>query len=77
MTNPETPGIFSQIRKYGQDVYQTAKKYCDQHEKLAATREQLTFNNRCKRAEVLPKSLKYVSPIKTQEAFRIARNTGR
>ena len=29
MTNPETPGILSQIREYGQDVYQTAKKYCD------------------------------------------------
>ena len=35
------------------------------------------FNLRCKKNNVLPKSLKIKPPIQTQEAFQIAKNTGR
>ena len=73
--NPDIP-LFQRIRSYGSTVYSEAARYCEASEKLAVAREQLKFNLRCKRNNVLPKSLKFQPPIRTQEGYRCARRTG-
>ena len=69
--------IFSEIQTYREAVYKQARDVCDQHVKLAVAREQLKFNLKCKRQNVLPRSLIFQPPIKTNEAYNIASNSGR
>ena len=54
-----------------------ARDFCEQRIKLATAREQLHFNLRCKRQDILPKSLIFQPPIKTRDAYDIAKNSGR
>ena len=74
--NPEIP-LFQRIRNHGSTAYQDATFYCEAHEKLAIAREQLRFNLRCKNNNLLPRSLQSNPPIRTKEAFDIARQAGR
>ena len=74
METPRRP-LFSDIKNYGQDLYKAASNFCSANEKLASTREQLKFNLRCKRQKVIPKSLRFNSPIQSQEAIQYFRTT--
>ena len=78
MTNPEHhQTLFMRIRDYGEDTYREAKRFVGYSEKLAVAREQLTFNKRCKRTNILPKSLQIKPVIKTRKGYQIAYNTGK
>ena len=70
--NPES-NIFSSIKTHGNSVYNDARRFCDQHTKLAAAREQLKFNLKCKKNRILPKSLRFRSPLQTFTGFQIAK----
>ena len=67
--------IFQEIRTDYNDKYKLASDYCSAMEKLSIVREQLHFNLRCKRTNILPPSLKFSPPIKTREAIDYFRNT--
>ena len=56
-TQPRRP-LFQEIKLYGQDVYKVSYKFIECHQKLARARQQLNFNLRCKRNNVIPKSLR-------------------
>ena len=47
------------------------------HVKLANTQEQLKFNLRCKKNDVIPQFLMSPPPIRTSGGFRIANNTAK
>ena len=66
---------FTLIRQYGYEIYNEAKQLCETSEKLATAKEQLTFNIKCKRNKVLPKSLRFKPPIKNHELRHIVFNT--
>ena len=67
--------IFLEIRTQFNDGYKSACEYCSAMEKLSTVREQLNFNHRCKKTDVLPPSLKFSPPIQTKEAIDYFRNT--
>ena len=69
--------IFSQLRNYDRVVLKTANLILADHKKLANTQKQLKFNLRCKRTNVIPKSLRAKPPIRTPEGYRIAHRTSR
>ena len=73
--DPERPSL-SDIRNYSQASYKLVPELCNAKVKLGTARQQLTFNIRCKRNHVLPKSLRFRPPIRTLEAQNIAFNTG-
>ena len=56
--NPGSP-LFSLIKNHGNIVYKITNEYCDHDEKLATARQQLIFNLKCKRLNLLPKSLRF------------------
>lgn len=56
-------------------MYKQARKYYQCHEKLAQAREQLQFNLRCKRNNIIPKSLRMRPPIQSHEAIEYFRST--
>ena len=72
---PERP-TFQDIRNFGEESYLLVKQLCDSKVKLAKARQQLTFNLRCKRSRVLPKSLRFKPPIRTAEVFAAASSYG-
>ena len=74
MNSPRRP-LFSEIKQKGQYLYKAASNLCNAQEKLAATREQLKFNLRCKRQNVTPKSLRFRAPIQSREALEYFRTT--
>jgi hypothetical protein len=71
---PRSPTIFANIRTYGRNVLLIANDICEDHVRLATTQEQLKFNLRCKKSEVLPKSIRTKPPIRSPEGYRIARS---
>ena len=74
MDSPRCP-IFTSLRRIGNEVFKAANDYCDYHVKLAKAKQQLNFNLRCKRTNIIPKSLQMRPPIQTQEAIRYFKDT--
>ena len=74
---PGSLTIFSQLRNYGRVVLKTANFIFSDHKKLANTQEQLKFNLRCKKTNVIPKSLRVRPPIRTPGGYRIAQRTSK
>ena len=56
MSLPERP-LFNSIQEHGPAVYKKSKELCEAYEKLSTAREQLKFNLRCKKSNLLPPSL--------------------
>ena len=76
--NPRSQNsIFSTISSYGDPAKKIANQISKNHVKLANTQEQLKFNLRCKKNDVIPKSLMSPPPIRTPGGFRIAKNTAK
>ena len=73
-TQPRRP-LFQEIKLYCQDVYKASSKFIECHQKLARARQQLNFNLRCKRNNVIPKSLRLNSPLQFHEAITYFRTT--
>ena len=73
---PRSP-IFLRIKQRGPEIYKKACEYCKIHEKLSETREALNFNLRCKRNDLLPKSLRFRPPIRTPSGWAIAKRMGK
>ena len=72
---PRSNSIFSHIRNYGHDAIKYANLLSDDYKKLANTKQNLTFNMRCKKNNLIPKSLISKPPIRTPEGYRIAKRT--
>ena len=54
--------LFQEIKIRGHEIYKMSCSFCRLHEKLASTRDQLKFDLRCKRNDILPKSLRFQPP---------------
>ena len=57
------------------DDYKLAQKLFSFQEKLGTARQQLIFNLRCKRENVIPKSLRFNPPIQTTEIINYFKTT--
>ena len=77
MNNPGSPSIFNIIRRYGREANKNANFLYKFNLQLIKAREQLKFNLRCKRNEILPKSLRFRPPIRTAQGYSVAKSTGK
>ena len=77
MQQPERLPLFTLIKQRSEVFYKEACQYCKLHEKLAKVRQQLNFDMRCKRSNVLPQTLRFTPPIKTPQGWSTARRMGR
>ena len=75
--NPGSPSAFTIIRRFGREANKFANELCDVHLRLVYAREQLKFNLRCKRNNIVPKSLRFRPPIRTPQGFAIANATSK
>ena len=73
---PRCP-LFERIKSRSPSLYRTACEYSHVSENLAKVRQQLNFNLRCKRNNVLPQSLVLKPPIRTPSGWATARAMGR
>ena len=70
--------IFKTLRKtYGTNTIKTARKWENLAHKEASSLEQLHFLHSCKRLNILPNTLNYRPPIKSQLAKRTATHNGK
>ena len=80
MTYPEIRApsrIFKQIEEnYGRNVLQDARKLVSVCSNIEKQYSHLRFNHTCKNYGILPKSLRFSSPTKTQKGFCIANKFG-
>ena len=69
--------IFKQIEEnYGRSILQDARKLVSVCCNIEKQYSHLRFNHTCKNYGILPKSLRFSSPIKTQKGFCIAKKFG-
>ena len=76
MQQPRRP-LFQEIKFRGLNLYRNACAYSQLHETLASTRSQLRFNLRCKKNNVLPRSLIFRPPIRSPSGWQTARVMGK
>ena len=75
--SPGGPSIFNIIRdSYGFPANKAANTLLRMNIQLITAREQLIFNLRCKRNNILPKSLRLNPPIRNAQGYSIARRNG-
>ena len=80
LTNHIMPGlqIFKHIKQtYGIDTLRNIRKWEFFVRKESSTFEQLHFLHNCRRQNILPNSINYQPPIKTDLAQRTAQSNGR
>ena len=71
------PAIFNLLkRNYDRDLLQSSRKLVSCYVTIEKEYCHLRFNHACKREGVLPKSLRFPPPIKSQKGFQLARNSG-
>ena len=75
--NPASPSAFTIIRRFGREANKFANELCDVHLRLVYAKEQLKFNLRCKRNNIVPKSLRSSPPIRTPQGFATANATSK
>ena len=78
MSLPSHKGLFKMIREnYGELVMISCRRYINTALKIIKQKEHIAFNSRCKRYEVIPKSLYVKALVNTEYGRRIASNTSR
>lgn len=75
--NPGSPSIFHIIRRYGKNANKLSNDLLKLHLQLTTIREQLKFNLKCKRNNILPKSLRFRPPIRNPQGYYTAKSCGR
>ena len=75
LNSPRRP-LFQRIKNRSLSLYKKACEYSHVTEDLAKVRQQLHFNLRCKRYNVLPQSLLIRPPIRTPSGWATARAMG-
>ena len=72
------PSIFSYVyRKYGGTIREACRHYTRTSINVCKEYEHLRFNHRCKNENILPKSLHFRPPVKTNKGYKIAKNFGK
>ena len=74
-----TPGFkpFTVLRSLGRQSERLAKYYISYASNVRRIRQQLWFNHRCKDLGLVPRGLRFKSPLNTQEAIQIVKATCR
>ena len=76
MELPRRP-LYSELRTRDTDLYDKACQYNKLQESLASVRSTLRFYLRCKRNDILPKSLQFRPPIRTTAGWGTAKRMGK
>ena len=77
MPGEQTFHIFSIIRRdHGTSVLKTARKIVNEWSNITKSYCHLNFNHSCLREKLLPKSLRFSPPIRSNRGFRLARKHG-
>ena len=74
---PGSLSIYATIKTYSREAYNLADHLSKNYRRLTISREQLIFNLRCKKNNILPKSLRFQPPLRTDKGFNISRSFGR
>ena len=76
MSSPDHTGIYLEIRRsYGEETMRHSRRYINTSLKITRQHQHITFNNRCKRYQVIPRSLRVKALVNTEEGRRIAVRT--
>ena len=65
------------VKGYGEETFRLSRSYSNALVGLARWKNHVVFNLRCKKAGVIPRSLRVACPIKTERGRAIANNAGR
>ena len=73
MCRPSNTGIYLYIRnRYEDKVMKQGRRYMNTLNKIARQYQHITFNNKCRRYEVIPRSLRVKPLVDTDEGQQIA-----